>query len=127
MSASLDEATQVQLHADLQQRLASLQQEIALATQNAQTVTLDQTSVGRLSRLDAMQQQAMAQANLGRLQLQRRRTEAALQRLASGGYGICCDCAGMIDVQRLHGDPATPFCADCQQERESERRASSSD
>ncbi|HVR54458.1 MAG TPA: TraR/DksA C4-type zinc finger protein [Pseudorhodoferax sp.] len=88
---------------------------------NASTVTLDQTSVGRLSRLDAMQQQAMAQASLLRLDVQRRRVEAALDRIRHGSYGTCCACESDIGLERLLTDPATPFCMDCQAERDTER------
>ena len=45
------------------------------------TVMLDQQSVGRLSRMDALQGQAMAQAGEDRRQLLLRRIEAALARI----------------------------------------------
>lgn len=50
---------------------------------NAATVNLDQAGVGRLSRMDAMQQQAMALASVQRLAIQQRRVEAALARVRS--------------------------------------------
>ena len=40
---------------------------------SAATVMLDQSSVGRLSRMDALQQQAMAQNNRQRAELELRR------------------------------------------------------
>lgn len=103
--------------------LARLDEEQRLAADNARTVTLDQSSVGRLSRMDAMQQQAMAQASMQRLQVHRRRLDAALQRVQQGSYGICCECAGAIGLERLLSDPAAPFCMDCQEERDAERSA----
>jgi DnaK suppressor protein len=102
---------------------ARLEDEQRTAADNARTVTLDQSSVGRLSRMDAMQQQAMAQASMQRLQLQRRRLEAALQRVQQGSYGACCECGGPIGLERLLSDPAAPFCMDCQEERDAEREA----
>ncbi|MDZ7591164.1 MAG: TraR/DksA C4-type zinc finger protein [Rubrivivax sp.] len=101
--------------------MRSLEEEHGMATQNARTVTLDQSSVGRLSRMDAMQQQAMAQASLQRLGVQRRRVEAALDRVRRGSYGQCCECGGAIGLERLLSDPAAPFCMDCQEDRDAER------
>ena len=76
-------------------------------------VELDQQSVGRLSRMDAMQIQAMALAlearRRGRLQL----IEAALRRLEDGDYGYCVDCGEKIPVSRLSFDPTISRCVDC--------------
>lgn len=107
----------------LQAALARVQDEQRLAADNARPVVLDQTSVGRLSRMDALQQQAMAQAALQRLAQQQRRVEAALARLAQGRYGWCCACDATIEPTRLRHDPAVPFCRDCQDERDAEREA----
>jgi DnaK suppressor protein len=82
------------------------------------TVMLDQSSVGRLSRMDAMQQQAMAQSSRQRAELALRRIEAALRRCDDGSYGYCLDCAEPIDQRRLVFDPATTLCIACAQARE---------
>ncbi len=78
-------------------------------------VELDQQSVGRLSRMDAMQIQAMAQAlearRQGRLQL----IDAALRRLEDGDYGYCVNCGEKIPVGRLSIDPTISRCIDCAQ------------
>jgi DnaK suppressor protein len=89
-------------------------------TRNASTatVTLDQSSVGRLSRMDAMQQQAMAQSSRQRAELALRRIEAALRRCDDGSYGYCLDCEEPIDQRRLVFDPATTLCIACAQARE---------
>lgn len=86
---------------------------------SAATVTLDQSSVGRLSRMDAMQQQAMAQSNQQRTELTLRRIEAALRRCDDGSYGYCLGCEDPIDHRRLLFDPATTLCITCAQARES--------
>jgi DnaK suppressor protein len=82
------------------------------------TVELDQTRVGRLSRMDALQQQAMAQGARGRQLNRQRRLEAALARIAAGTYGYCCECHGPLSEQRLNTDPAVVFCVDCAEARE---------
>ncbi len=76
-------------------------------------VELDQQSVGRLSRMDALQVQAMAQAQEGRRQDQLRRIDAALQRLADGEYGACVECGEDIPAKRLEIDPTVVRCVDC--------------
>lgn len=81
--------------------------------ESTQTVNLDQSSVGRLSRMDAMQSQAMAQENSRRRELQLVRIDAALERIEEGEYGYCASCDEEINRRRLDVDPANPFCIDC--------------
>ncbi len=76
-------------------------------------VELDQQSVGRLSRMDALQVQAMAQAVEARRRGRLQRIEAALQRVAVGDYGYCADCGEEIQTKRLATDPAIAKCVDC--------------
>ncbi|MEM9031568.1 MAG: TraR/DksA family transcriptional regulator, partial [Pseudomonadota bacterium] len=74
------------------------------------TVTLDQQSVGRLSRMDALQRQAMAQAASRRFEAEKRRIVAALARLDGGEYGYCTECGEEIASARLEVDPCVPSC-----------------
>ncbi len=101
----------------VRQKLEALRTELlessAATTDDRQPVTLDQQSVGRLSRMDAMQVQAMAQAQEGRRQDQLRRIDAALQRLAEGEYGSCVVCGDDIPAKRLEIDPMVAQCVDC--------------
>lgn len=76
-------------------------------------VTLDQQSVGRLSRMDALQGQAMALETNRRREAEIKRIDAALERLDSGDYGYCLSCDEPIAPKRLEFDPATPTCVDC--------------
>jgi DnaK suppressor protein len=86
-------------------------------------VELDQTSVGRLSRMDAMQQQAMASGLQERLSLKKRRLEAALMRLDAGEFGICRQCGDAMSIERLRADLGAPFCAACQDEIDERRKS----
>ncbi|MBT8333375.1 MAG: TraR/DksA family transcriptional regulator [Desulfobacterales bacterium] len=99
------------------QLLISTQQELnetkKTSEKSTQTVALDQSSVGRLSRMDAMQSQAMALAGKRRREIQLTRIRAALERLDDGEYGYCAVCEGEIDQRRLRIDPANPFCINC--------------
>lgn len=88
----------------------------ALREQSAEsrrTVTLDQQSVGRLSRMDALQGQAMAQAAEQRRATEMARIDAALKRLDDGSYGECLRCGEEIAERRLEIDPAATLCVDC--------------
>lgn len=77
------------------------------------TVDLDQQSVGRLSRMDAIQQQAMAEAEARRRQADLSRIEAALRRIAEGEYGWCDECGEPIGEPRLAVDPMAVRCIAC--------------
>jgi DnaK suppressor protein len=78
-----------------------------------ETVTLDQSSVGRLSRMDAIQQQAMAQATERQRAVEISRIENALKRLDEDEYGYCVECGEDISVKRLEIDPAATHCIKC--------------
>ena len=80
---------------------------------NADPVTLQQDSVGRLSRMDAMQQQAMAQATQRRREAERRRIGVALERLDEGEWGWCTTCGEAIAEARLQHDPSVAQCVGC--------------
>ncbi|ATW03993.1 TraR/DksA family transcriptional regulator [Sphingorhabdus sp. YGSMI21] len=76
-------------------------------------VELDQQSVGRLSRMDAMQQQQMAQAEARRRTSDLARIEIALNRVDDGEYGWCAECGETIAYRRLEIDPAAHLCIAC--------------
>jgi len=79
----------------------------------ANTVTLDQSKVGRLSRMDALQAQQMAQETARRRQLQLKRIEGALRRIDAGDYGYCVMCGEDIVEARLEFDPTSTRCINC--------------
>ena len=81
-------------------------------------VELDQSKVGRLSRMDAMQAQAMAQATVKRRALQLRRIQAALARIDADEYGRCQSCDEEIPAKRLEVDPTALYCIQCASEQE---------
>lgn len=76
-------------------------------------VELDQQSVGRLSRMDAMQQQEMAAAEARRRKSEIARVDAALKRVEDAEYGWCQTCGEAIAAKRLDIDPAAPHCIAC--------------
>jgi DnaK suppressor protein len=89
-------------------------------TDAAATVELDQTRQGRLSRMDAMQQQAMAAAVDERRGAELARVDAALARIESGDYGLCLGCDEEIAPARLAIDPAATRCVRCAERAETQ-------
>ena len=83
------------------------------ARDSAATVTLDQSRVGRLSRMDALQGQAMAKAAIQRRQLEVMQLRKALKRIEDGSFGECLDCLENIDPRRLTHNPAVAMCITC--------------
>lgn len=103
--------------------LLEAQRQALLATKDAardstRPVMLDQASVGRLSRMDAMQGQAMAIETQRRRDIQLRRVHAALSRMEGGDYGLCTACEEEIALPRLQADPATGLCIACASRQE---------
>lgn len=84
----------------------------------ADTVELDQSKVGRLSRMDALQAQAISQERERRRELELQRIAAALQRIESGDYGYCVQCDEAIAIPRLEFDPAASHCIECASRQE---------
>jgi DnaK suppressor protein len=94
-------------------RRAELLRMIAATEGDRKPVDLDQTTVGRLSRMGAMQQQAMAMETERRRVAELQRIEAALRRIDEGEYGYCVSCGEEIAPKRLELDPTTPTCINC--------------
>ena len=103
----------------LLQLRAELEAVAATGEESAAVVELDQSKVGRLSRMDAMQGQAMAQASSQRREQMLRNITAALGRLERDEYGDCQSCDEPINPKRLEFDPTATLCIDCASESES--------
>ena len=86
--------------------------------QAEQTVELDQTRMGRLSRMDALQAQAMSKET-GRLRRQKLlQIEAALKRIEDDDFGYCQECSEDIAPARLEVDPTVLLCITCASAKE---------
>lgn len=106
------------LHRALADRRQSLNRYLASEQKAAEPVTLDQQSVGRVSRIDAIQQQQMAIASREQAQQTLSMIESALARMAEGEYGLCLQCAETIRFERLQVQPFATLCIDCQSKAE---------
>ncbi len=92
---------------------AELERISQATAESRRPVELDQTTVGRLSRMDALQGQAMALETGRRRDIELRRIDSALKRIDDGDYGYCVSCGEEIETRRLDHDPTTPICIDC--------------
>jgi len=99
--------------ANLIARREALLSVIKSSTEDSLPVELDQSRVGRLSRMDALQVQAMAQETERRRKNELLRIDSAMARVESGDYGYCVTCGEEISGKRLALDPSAPLCIDC--------------
>ena len=97
----------------LQARKAELIASVENASESAAPVELDQQVQGRLSRMDAIQGQAMAQATIERRRVEISQIDAASLRMEEGEFGYCVECGEDIAPKRLELNPAIARCVDC--------------
>lgn len=106
------------MEADRFRKLLITQKDSLLFTENinsdaAKPVELDQTRVGRLSRMDALQSQAMSLQTKQRRQEQIQKIQAAMLRLDNDEFGLCLRCDAEIPEKRLEIDPCATLCVNC--------------
>ncbi len=105
---------------DFKKRLLKHQRELldveASGEQASKIVELDQTTVGRLSRMDAMQAQAMSLEIDQRRKQELQRINNALKRLEKGNYGYCQHCGEIINPLRLKFSLTATLCITCANE-----------
>ena len=99
-------------------RKAEIQHTLKQTDASTETVELDQTKVGRLSRMDALQQQQMGLESRRRLNRELIALDSALKRLENGEYGICVQCDEDIDPRRLEVDLVATLCIRCASEQD---------
>jgi len=116
-----DDLTRVEIEAlrsVLEAAVEEMRRSLRTLESASQVVELDQPTMGRLSRVDAIQSQQMAKANRDSTRLRLRQVEAALERLDDEDYGRCRRCEEPIGMARLRIRPEAALCVECQQERE---------
>lgn len=97
----------------LAEQRAEYQETLRGSTESAKGMELDQQRVGRLSRMDALQDQSISQAANRRIAKELQQIEAALERIQDGTYGTCQSCGQPISLLRLQAIPAAPNCITC--------------
>ena len=97
----------------LHKQIAELESYDQATKDSRATVTLDQTTVGRLSRMDAIQQQAMANTTSQRRKAEVIQAKTALDRIDQGEFGYCVECGEDIAIKRLNYNPSVATCIIC--------------
>ncbi len=118
MTEALTAEQLAQLRTELLAMSESLQGQLAESDESAKPVKLDQQSVGRVSRIDAIQQQQMAKAGQQQMQVQLQGIRNALTAVDEGDYGYCRSCDEPIGYPRLKARPEAPLCLQCQEKME---------
>jgi DnaK suppressor protein len=116
--AGPEELTAVQrteLESDLRLLKRELAAQLQRLEQDSKPVELDQQMVGRLSRMDAMQQQQMAVASEAHVRAHLSRVSQALAAISAGDFGFCAQCDEAIAWLRMKARPDSRLCVQCQQ------------
>lgn len=106
------------LKTSLERLNTNLKDQVELALPGASTVVLDQSKVGRLSRMDALQQQHMADSTLQQTKKQLKLVQKALNKISENDYGYCELCDEVISFARLQARPEAQLCLSCQSQQE---------
>lgn len=110
---------QQHLHRELLLEREKLENQLDETKIQSEPVALDQQSVGRVSRIDAIAQQQMAISNRQQNTSRLNRINLALVALKNNEYGFCKKCEEPIGYARLRARPDTPLCIGCQSASES--------
>ena len=112
---SFSEAQLAELETLLKGLEKSLPDDIADAKKSSKPVELDQTAFGRVSRVDAIQQQQMQKAAVQRMELRLEQVKNALGKINTEGFGLCSICEEPISYKRLNARPESLHCISCAQ------------
>ncbi len=102
-----------QLRQQLESELGKLLRSMEITDEAARPVELDQQAVGRLSRMDSLQNQHLTQNLKEREQVRVAALSRALQRMNEGTYGKCTGCGEGIQAGRLFVFPEAERCTAC--------------
>ncbi len=106
------------LRRELVSERSHLEAMLKLSKDGARPVGLSEP-IGRLTRMDAIQQQQMTKATRAGHERRLRLIESALNAYDAGDYGLCRECEEPVGYRRLQARPEAPFCLECQSQRES--------
>jgi RNA polymerase-binding transcription factor len=102
-----------ELRAELDRQLTKLLKSMESTKAALEPVLLDQTAVGRLSRMDLLQNQGLTKNLAEREQVKLAQIQQALERMEQGSYGVCTECGAAVPFERLFVFPEAPTCAGC--------------
>ncbi len=103
-----------ELRSLIEKTLAEVEASLEDARDDAKPVNLD-LEIGRVSRVDALQQQQFAVARRGELETRQKQLRSALSRIQAGSFGECLRCEEPIGLRRLRVRPESTQCRECQE------------
>lgn len=121
MEEELTKEQVTELVTELRKLRRELTDQLAADADGVRPVELDQP-IGRLTRMDAIQQQKMAQASRRNVERRARQVAAALNAAREDEYGLCRRCEEPVGYDRLKVKPESPFCIKCQGRAERRRQ-----
>lgn len=102
-----------QLQQTLLRTLTRLERSVTTHGSASRPAEMDQTCIGRLSRIEALQNQGFTQGLKERERIQLEQVLDALRRIEDGSYGTCAACRVAIPFERLLVFPETRTCTRC--------------
>ena len=112
----MENSKYIELKEIIMSELKALEQNLNDSRDTSKVVELDQQLIGRLSRMDSIQNKEMSKANLGRHIERKSQLLRVLERIKEKDFGFCIDCDEEIDIRRLRVNPIVRKCFSCMQD-----------
>lgn len=96
----------------LEDEIVILKRDILRYKEASRPVSPD-NSIGRLTRMDAIQSKSINEAALTKARNQLKSYENALTRINNEDFGVCSKCKEDIPIERIMAMPGTSLCTKC--------------
>ena len=108
----MDHTQRQQLQHAIEQAIVSTQEDIASLKEKTQPIAPDD-AIGRLSRMEAINEKAMLEANCRSAEQRLLALKRAQHRVEEDTFGYCKTCGEAIPIPRILLMPETQFCVHC--------------
>lgn len=108
----MNEDDRSEIKATIIDAIAAIKAEMAILAEHAKPVVPD-CSLGRLTRVEAMQEQERSLHRLHEAKIRLNRLEYALRKVDTPEYGFCMECEEPIPPARLKLMPEAALCIKC--------------
>lgn len=109
----MEQKVRQEIMKQIQEQIVELRLEIKNMEERAETVNLDQSSIGRLSRMDSLTNQGIVLSSLNKAKVRLARLEMALKEVDDDEFGFCENCGEEIALKRLRAMPESKLCIHC--------------
>lgn len=108
----MNSKSKIELKEFLEEEIEILKRDIQRYKEASKPVAPD-NSIGRLTRMDAIQSKSINAAALTKARNQLNNYENALLRIYDDNFGICKKCKNEIPIERIMAMPGTSLCTNC--------------